>query len=104
MPCFQHKLRCLVNVKQMTLKYRLYQNKTQTRKWEQTLLICRGVYNSLLSNRKFQYEVTWVSIYSRAPRRAAHINQAADQKDNPEDTDKRAGGAIDKRQAHFAGE
>lgn len=41
---------------QRTYKYRLYPNKEQIRKFEQTLNICRNLYNNALTQRRKYYE------------------------------------------------
>ncbi len=46
----------------LCLKYRLFPNKEQTRKLEDTLETCRLVYNSLVNDRVFQYETAKVSV------------------------------------------
>ena len=47
----------MANTINLTYKYRLYPNKPEIKKLEETFEICRLVYNSMLNNRKFQYEV-----------------------------------------------
>ena len=44
------------------LKIRLYPNRAQERELEQTLETCRLVYNSLVNDRKFQYDTANVSV------------------------------------------
>lgn len=44
------------------LKLRLYPNRAQTRELEATLETCRLVYNSLVNDRKFQYDTAHVSV------------------------------------------
>jgi putative transposase len=44
------------------LKIRLYPDRTQARELEATLETCRLVYNSLVNDRKFQYETDGVSV------------------------------------------
>ncbi|GAI91223.1 unnamed protein product, partial [marine sediment metagenome] len=41
---------------QRTYKYRLYPNKEQIRKFEQTLNICRNLYNNALTQRRKYYQ------------------------------------------------
>ena len=41
----------------MTFKYRLYPTRSQERKLQAALDVCRGLYNSFLHDRKFRYEV-----------------------------------------------
>jgi len=43
-------------VQTLCVKYRLFPSKEQTRKLEDALETCRLVYNSLVNDRKFQYE------------------------------------------------
>ena len=42
------------------LKIRLYPDRAQERELEQTLETCRLVYNSLVNDRKFQYDTAKV--------------------------------------------
>ena len=44
------------------LKIRLYPDRAQERELEQTLETCRLVYNSLVNDRKFQYDTAQVSV------------------------------------------
>ena len=44
------------------LKIRLYPHRAQERELEQTLETCRLVYNSLVNDRKFQYDTAKVSV------------------------------------------
>ncbi|MEO7715468.1 MAG: helix-turn-helix domain-containing protein, partial [Capsulimonas sp.] len=44
------------------LKIRLYPDRAQSRELEATLETCRLVYNSLVNDRKFQYETAQVSV------------------------------------------
>ena len=47
---------------QLAYKYRLYPNKPEIKALEDTFETCRQVYNTLLNNRKYQYEVNQKSI------------------------------------------
>ena len=47
---------------QNCLKIRLFPNRAQERELEATLEICRLVYNSLVGDRKFQYDTAKVSV------------------------------------------
>ncbi len=44
-----------MNIK--TFKYRLYPTRSQERKLQATLDVCRGLYNCFLHDRKFRYEI-----------------------------------------------
>jgi len=49
-------------VNRSCLKIRLYPDRAQERELEQTLETCRLVYNSLVNDRKFQYDTANVSV------------------------------------------
>ena len=49
-------------VERSCLKIRLYPNRAQGRELEATLETCRLVYNSLVNDRKFQYDTAQVSV------------------------------------------
>ncbi len=51
-----------ITVKRNCLKIRLYPDRAQKRELETTLETCRLVYNSLLNDRKFQYDTAKVSV------------------------------------------
>src|SRR5579863_2942323 len=41
----------------ISVKYRLYPTRAQQTKLEETLQVCRGLYNSFLHDRKFSLEI-----------------------------------------------
>jgi putative transposase len=47
---------------QLAYKYRLYPNKPEIKALEDTFETCRQVYNSMLNNRKYEYEVNQKSV------------------------------------------
>ena len=47
----------MADTRQLAYRYRLYPTKAQASVLNRTLGVCRDIYNSLLNNRKFQYEV-----------------------------------------------
>lgn len=64
----------------LCIKYRIYPTKSQTKFLEETLDICRDIYNSLLNSRKYEYEVNNKSLS-----RNEQINKIVEYKmSNPE--------------------
>jgi len=53
---------CNITVNRSCLKIRLYPDRAQARELETTLETCRLVYNSLVNDRKFQYDTAKVSV------------------------------------------
>ena len=53
---------CNISVNRNCLKIRLYPSRAQARELKTTLETCRLVYNSLINDRKFQYDTAKVSV------------------------------------------
>ena len=53
---------CNITVSRNCLKIRLYPDRAQARELKTTLETCRLVYNSLINDRKFQYDTAKVSV------------------------------------------